>query len=58
MRIRRTDAEAVVEFAQALLDRNERRRKTFTALINRVAGKSASVQARKHASTPSTSSSR
>jgi AcrR family transcriptional regulator len=34
------------EFAQALLERNERRRKTFDALVRRVAGKTASPRAR------------
>jgi AcrR family transcriptional regulator len=37
------------EFAQALIERNERRRKTFKALIGRVAGKSASPRARQDA---------
>lgn len=37
------------EFAQALLERNERRRKTFDALIRRVAGKTASPRARQDA---------
>src|SRR3981081_597756 len=34
------------EFAQALLERNERRRKGITALVERVAGKTASRRAR------------
>ena len=34
------------EFAQALLERNERRRKGLTALVERVAGKTASRRAR------------
>jgi AcrR family transcriptional regulator len=34
------------EFAQALLERNERRRKTFNALVERIAGKAASPRAR------------
>jgi AcrR family transcriptional regulator len=33
------------EFAQALLERNERRRKTFNALVRRAAGKTASPRA-------------
>ncbi|HEV3500894.1 MAG TPA: TetR/AcrR family transcriptional regulator [Bradyrhizobium sp.] len=37
------------EFAQALLERNERRRKTFDALVRRVAGKTASPRARQDA---------
>jgi AcrR family transcriptional regulator len=37
------------EFAQALLERNERRRKTFNILIGRIAGKTASVRARQDA---------
>jgi AcrR family transcriptional regulator len=37
------------EFAQALLERNERRRKTFSALVRRVAGKTASPRARQDA---------
>jgi AcrR family transcriptional regulator len=37
------------EFAQALIERNERRRKTFKALIGRVAGKAASPRARQDA---------
>jgi len=37
------------EFAQALLERNERRRKTFTALVKRAAGKSASARAQQDA---------
>lgn len=34
------------EFAQALLERNERRRKTFTALVRRIADRTASARAR------------
>jgi AcrR family transcriptional regulator len=37
------------EFAQALLERNERRRKTFNILIKRIAGKTASPRARQDA---------
>jgi AcrR family transcriptional regulator len=37
------------EFAQALLERNERRRKTFNALVGRIAGKTASPRARQDA---------
>jgi AcrR family transcriptional regulator len=37
------------EFAQALLERNERRRKTFNALVRRAAGKTASPRARQDA---------
>ncbi|MDB5635290.1 MAG: TetR/AcrR family transcriptional regulator [Bradyrhizobium sp.] len=37
------------EFAQALLERNERRRKTFDALVRRAAGKTASPRARQDA---------
>jgi AcrR family transcriptional regulator len=37
------------EFAQALLERNERRRKTFNALVGRTAGKTASPPARQDA---------
>src|SRR6266852_8863835 len=37
------------EFAQALLERNERRRKTFDALVRRVAGRTASPRARRDA---------
>jgi AcrR family transcriptional regulator len=37
------------EFAQALLERNERRRKTFNALVSRIAGKTASPRARQDA---------
>jgi AcrR family transcriptional regulator len=37
------------EFAQALLERNERRRKTFDALVRRVAGRTASPPARRDA---------
>ena len=37
------------EFALALLERNERRRKTFTALVKRAAGKSASARAQQDA---------
>jgi AcrR family transcriptional regulator len=37
------------EFAQALLERNERRRKTFHALVRRAAGKTASPRARQDA---------
>jgi AcrR family transcriptional regulator len=37
------------EFAHALLERNERRRKTFNALVRRIAGKAASPRARQDA---------
>jgi AcrR family transcriptional regulator len=37
------------EFAQALLERNERRRKTFNALVRRAAGKTASPRVRQDA---------
>jgi AcrR family transcriptional regulator len=37
------------EFAQALLERNERRRKTFTALVRRAAARTASPRARQDA---------
>jgi AcrR family transcriptional regulator len=37
------------EFAQALLERNERRRKTFNVLVRRAAGKTASPRARQDA---------
>jgi AcrR family transcriptional regulator len=37
------------EFAQALLERNERRRKTFNALVRRAAAKTASPRARQDA---------
>jgi AcrR family transcriptional regulator len=37
------------EFAQALLERNERRRKTFNTLVRRAAGKTASPRARQDA---------
>jgi AcrR family transcriptional regulator len=37
------------EFAQALIERNERRRQTFDALVRRVAGKTAASQARQDA---------
>jgi AcrR family transcriptional regulator len=37
------------EFAHALLERNERRRKTFNALVRRIGGKTASPRARQDA---------
>ena len=37
------------EFAQALIGRNERRRKTVNVLVGRIAGKTASPQARQDA---------
>lgn len=37
------------EFAEAIRERNDRRRKGFTALVGRIAGESASAQARKDA---------
>jgi AcrR family transcriptional regulator len=37
------------EFAQALIERNERRRKTFNTLVERTAGKTASPRARQDA---------